>query len=301
MEKVREYTISYIDKDLLISNINESQLYIEVINTSKNYGAYRWTIDKNFSQEFSNKPNKINLGLPRGKDSNYYFDRIHITDRKTFFDIYLIEEDKKLIKLPLTVFHPSFPLVCICGHSGGGTSIITKSLNYLGLHIGEDSGNFSNRKAHESISLRTYLLHCFPNIKEEFLLTSLQSVFSSYKYDFDKINAFKLADLENGNLALKLSRTFSNLKFLSIVKPKSRDTFSLEGERFNSTEELDIYKQQHPTVENSLIFHLDWNKYFTDHMYVNKVLNYLGLNVVLDESSFNKMLKDIEFDNSRLL
>lgn len=299
MEEV-SYNISYNNKDLLVQNIKGPEIYLEVINTTKNYGAYRWAINEGFEQIFSNNPNNINLGLPKGKNSYYYFDRVHITDKRTFFDIYLIKDDIDLVKLPLSNFKLDSPLVCIGGHSGGGTSIITKSLNYLGIHIGDDSGDFSNRKAHESVSFRTYLFHCFSTIEDEHLLKSLQSVFSSYNYIPGKINAFKLTDLENNNISLKLSQTFSNIKFLSVIKNKTSPSSSPEGERFNNTQEFNIYKQQHPTVEGCPMFHVNFHKYFTDYNYVNKVLKYLNSDVVLNEDSFNKMLVNINFDNTKL-
>lgn len=295
------YNITYTDKDLLISNINGPQIYIEVINTSKNYGAYRWTIDEGFSQSFSNKPNQINLGLPQGKNSFYYFDRVHITDKKTFFDIYVIKEDKELIKLSPSNHDINSPLIILTGHSGGGTSIISKSLCYLGAHIGDDYGNFSNRKAFESISFRTYLLHVFSSCEPQYFNKCLNSTFGSYNYKDNLPNIIKITDLENKNISLKLSQVFPNIKFLSVIKTKSNQTHSPEGQRFNETQNFDIYKQQHPTVEGCPMFHLDWNEYFTNYMYTNKVLKYVGLDIVLDKLSFNQMLKAIEFDNSRLV
>lgn len=299
MEKIN-YNISYNNKDLLVQNIKGPEIYLEVINTTKNYGAYRWAINEGFEQIFSNNPNDINLGLPKGKNSHYYFDRIHITDKKTFFDIYLIKDDINLVKLPLSDFNLNSPLVCICGHSGGGTSIVTKSLNYLGIHIGDDSGDFSNRKAHESVSFRTYLFHCFSTIENKYLYKSLQSVFTSYNYNQDKVNAFKLTDLEDNNISLKLSQIFPNIKFLSIIKNKTSSSSSPEGERFNNAQEFNIYKQQHPTVEGVPMFHLNWKKYFTDYNYVNKVLQYLGSDIILNEDTFNEMLVSINFNNTKL-
>ena len=300
MEKINGYQISYTDKDLLVDNKECPQLYLEVINTSKNYGAYNWFVNKGFSQIFSNKPNKINLGLPEGENSNYYFDRIHITDKKTFFDIFVIKEDKELIRLTPSNYNLDIPLTIITGHSGGGTSIIAKSLKYLGIHIGEDCGDFSNRKAFESISFRTYLFHTYPFIEESYITPTLNSILSSYQYRDNEPNIVKITDLEHNQTSLKLSKYFSNIKFLSIIKNKSSQTYSLEGERFNQQNELDIFRQQHPTIEGAPIFHLDWEKYFTDYNYVNKVLKYIGSDTVLNKDTFNLMLKEISFDNSRL-
>ena len=304
MEKVinyRGYNLQYIDKELTLSNLDHNHLYIEVINTTRNFTPYTWKFGKNSSWVFQNTPNKINNGLPLGKDSFYYFDRIHITDKETFYDIYITVNDEYLFRIDPVEHDINSPIVLITGHSGGGTSIVNKSLKSLGLHIGDDAGSWDNRKAFESIAFRTYLFHIFPNIQDsEILQETLNSAFASYVYKPEEINIIKLADLENNQIALKMSQDFPNIKFISIIKQKSSETKSTEGVQFNNQGEYDIYKQQHPTIEGSSIFHLDWKKYFTDYKYVNKVLKYIDSDIVLNEDTFNLMLKEISFDNSRL-
>ena len=304
MEKIinyRGYNLQYIDKELTVNNLDHNHLYAEVINTTRNFTPYNWSFGQNGSWVFQNIPNEINNGLPLGKDSFYYFDRIHITDRETFYDIYIIVNDEYLFRIPPIEHDINSPIILITGHSGGGTSIVNKSLKCLGLHIGNDAGSWDNRKAFESIAFRTYLFHIFPNIKSSNIFQeTLNSAFASYVYKPKEVNIIKLADLEKNQIALKISQDFPNVKFVSIVKQKSSETKSTEGEKFNNQNEYDIYKQQHPTIEGAPVFHLDWEKYFTDYTYVNKVLNYIGSKIVLDEEKFNIMLKEINFDNSRL-
>jgi len=297
----REYNLRYIDKELTVINVGHNHLYTEIINTSRNFTPYNWRFGRNSSWVFQNKPNEVNNGLPLGKDSFYYFDRIHVTDKETFYDIYIIINDKYLFRIDPVEHDINSPIVLVTGHSGGGTSIVNKSLKSLGLHIGDDAGSWDNRKAFESIAFRTYLFHIFPNIQNpEILQETLNSAFASYVYKPKEINIIKLADLENNQIALKMSQDFPNIKFISIIKQKSSETRSTEGVKFNDQGEYDIYKQQHPTIEGSPIFHLDWKKYFTDYNYVNKVLKYIGSDIVLNEDTFNLMLKEISFDNSRL-
>ena len=42
------------------------------------------------------------------------------------------------------------PPVIICGCHGGGTSYVTKMLRYAGFFAGDDAGDITNRKVHES-------------------------------------------------------------------------------------------------------------------------------------------------------
>ena len=294
MEKVinyRGYNLQYVNKELTISNLGHDLLYTEIINTTRNYSRYNWSFLKDSSNTFQNSL----------KDDFNYFDRIHITDKETFYDIYIIVNDEYLSKIPPVEHNINLPLILITGHSGGGTSIITKSLKSLGLHIGNDVGSWNNRKAFESVAFRTYLFHVFPNIKNlNTFQETLNSVFASYVYKQGEINIIKLTDLENNQIALKISQNFPNVKFISIIKSKNKNPQSTEGLRFSNQEMYDIYKQQHPSIEGSPIFHLDWKKYFTDYKYVNKVLKYIGSDIILNKDTFNIMLKKINFDINKL-
>jgi len=75
---------------------------------------------------------------------------------------------------------------------------------------------------------------------------------------------------------------------------------SRESNEFNNKNDLEIYKEQQHPVEGNPILHMDWIKYFTDYRYANKILNFMGSDIILNEDSFNQMLKGISFDNSRL-
>ena len=126
-------------------------------------------------------------------------------------------------------------------------------------------------------------------MSEEIKKTSADIVIGGQTRTIQKLKAGKFYDAQK--IIAEIFRETAQI---------STSAKSTEGEKFNNQNEYDIYKQQHPTIEGAPVFHLDWKKYFTDYTYVNKVLNYIGSKIVLDEEKFNIMLKEINFDNSRL-
>lgn len=290
------YSLEVKDNKLIITNKSYNLLHLDVLNTTQNFSSTVWDLRVNQSRPLGLNHDTLN--------DRWAWDRIHITDKETFFDIFHVKDNVLYRKVspPNSEVDINIPFTLVTGHSGGGTSIVIKSLRHLGAHAGEDCGQFSNRKAHESSSFRTWLYHFVgKNAPKKYIKSTLPIILDSYEYQPDKVNLVKLTDLVDNGLYNKFIDIFPNTKILSIVKPKSKNTQSREGKRFNESNEFEIYRQQHPSIEGTPIFHLNWKKYFTDFHYVNKVLQYLDMDLVLTQVTFDEMLKAINFDNSKLL
>ena len=53
----------------------------------------------------------------------------------------------------------------------------------------------------------------------------------------------------------------------------------------------------YPHLEGANIFHLDFELFFTDYHYTNKVIKYIGLeSVITNEKQFNFIKNNIDFD-----
>jgi hypothetical protein len=265
---------------------NES-LYWELINTPKSYVPLSWRIPKNGSKE---------LHLNRDKNDKNSWDALLICEGPNLH-YYRFTGDELVRYNPIESDH-TLPYIILTGHSGGGTSIVAKSFRYLGAHLGDDVGDFENRKIHESHIFRSWA-HRIIN-QEPLSLNGFDMVCSVFNPKPDKINVFKCPNLQKTGASIRLSNLLPNVKFVSVIKEKSNHTYSVEGIAFNQKHEIEIYQEQHPRVEGSPMFHLDFNKYFTDYQYANKVLSYIGLNVVLTQETFNDMLKAIKFETNRL-
>ena len=270
----------------LVQNLDSSKLFVELYSQKATFAPVVWNISGKTEVLFNCSLNHKEYGSnidsiifsKYGKIHCYNFDPIK----------------NQFIKILPVEYNLMDPIIFLTGHSGGGTSIVAKSFKYLGLHLGDDSGIFSNRKNHESYTFRHWNGQFFSKgIKD-----NLDVVFSAFNYSPNKVNVFKLPDL-SGQTA-ELGNLFPNSKFVSVVKHKSKNTLSTEGGRFNNKNDFEVYKEQHPPVEGNPMFHMDWVRYFTDYQYANKVLNFIGANIVLNEDSFNLMLQEINFDNSRL-
>lgn len=287
-----EIKVSLIKKD------NNRVLFIEN-NTPKDLGWELFWVEGNFgSQMPAVKPRgwyKLNLDTspPRIKDSTLVS---FLTYKGELFS-YRIKGDQ-LIKVEPINLPLSSPFICIIGHQGSGTSIILKSLIHFGVHAGDDCGDFSNRKAHESVVLRMWnnYVRC-GNYDKEIIKESFYNVMGTYNYQKGKINVFK--DLHMGD-SIGLVNFLPNIKFISVIKHQHKNTLSPEGKKFSQADELEIFKTQNPQLEGQPIFHLDWNRYFLDIKYCEKLLNYIGLPIKLNKYSFNAMLKAINFDNTKL-
>lgn len=192
------------------------------------------------------------------------------------------------------------PFIHVTGHQGSGTSVLLKSFRYFGAHTGDDSGDFSNRKAHESVNIRLLFNYglkeqiCSLDVLEE----SFQQVMGKYKYKNGRINIIKNLHIEN--YSQKIVNLFPNLKFISVVKHKEKQGISAEGKIFNQTDDIEILKTQNPPLEGQPMFHVDWNEYFTNINYAQKVLNYVGFNIELTKDIFDSMLREINFDINKL-
>lgn len=288
------YSLEIKDNKLLLKNLGYKVLHLDLINTHFNYSTTVWDLELGGTRPMDLLHDVTNNKL--------HWDRIHLTDKESFFDILLIKDGVLYRQVSNETLDLNLPFTLITGHSGGGTSVVAKSLRYLGAHTGDDSGDFSNRKTFESTSFRTWLYHFVgKNAHINKVKETYPTILSSYDYQVGKVNIVKLTNLVDNGLFNRIESIFPNIKVLSIVKPKSKTSFSREGKQFNNADEFEIYRQQHPPVKGTPIFHLDWRKYFTNYAYVNEVLEYLGMDVSLTQETFDEMLKAINFDNSKLL
>lgn len=281
-----EIIIDTDNEKVLIKNLDSKHLYVELFNAKRTFGPVCWNFGGVYHHEF-----ECNLEYKNEWSIDTILihknDNIHIYN----FD-FQNNRFNKLTPLPCNFQNP---FIFMTGHSGGGTSIVAKSFKYLGINLGKDSGEFSNRKNHESYSFRFWLHNIFSKGK----FTDFGIVTAAYNYTTGGINVIKITDISK--VSARLSNLFPNSKFISIVKPKSKTTFSKEGKRFSSRNELDIYREQYPPIEGNPMFHLDWVKYFTDYNYVNQVLEFIDYPNRITQEEFNTMLGKIGFDNSKLL
>jgi len=269
-----------------VQNLDSSSIFFELYNQKATFAPIVWTINGQTESIFNCSLNHENYSCNIDSIIFSKYGKIHHYN--------FSPTQNKFIKTQPIDYNLNNPIIFLTGHSGGGTSIVAKSFKYLGLHLGDDSGEFSNRKNHESYTFRHWSGQFFTkNITD-----NLDIVFSAFKYSHNQINIIKLPDLSSQTI--RLGNLFPNSKFVSVVKHKSKSTLSTEGNRFNNKNDLEVYKEQHPPVEGNPIFHMDWVKYFTDYRYANKILNFMGSGIILNEDSFNQMLKGISFDNSRL-
>ena len=290
------FTLKYLSNENRLQVVSESNnlLKLEYLNTAKNFCSMQW--------QLGNPGAKHDLELwteEEVKQDIWRWDRLHITDQQNL-SIFKIQNGEVVKVNPIDSYSTFVPMTLVTGHHGGGTSIVVKSLKHLGAHIGDDSGDISNRKAHESMGMRTWVNEIVKKCRYDECYTSLATALSAFNYQEDTLNLFKVTDLTEGDASKKLCKILPNLKFLSVVKPKSSNTFSLEGRSFNQQTPLEILKEQYPPIEGNQMFHLDWKKYFTDYNYVNEVLEYLDMPVRLNETSFDEMLTAIGFEKSRL-
>lgn len=279
------YSIDFNGKDLSFF-CKSGELKVELIDLNRNKAMISWSF-------FSGGSNSFDL-----VDLNV--DRIHLTYNNT--DLRIINVINGKLE-ELNGINPDFslPFICITGHHGGGTSVVAKSLKHLGINIGADSGGFEQRKTFESVAMRTFIDRILINKKSK-IRTSFGKALESYKYDKDNINAFKITDLEDkkgSSNGIGLSKIFKDIKFVSVVKKSKGTGKTPEGKLFNHTQDIDIYRNQHPKVQ-APIFHLDWNRYFTDYNYVNELLEFIGSDISINAGDFEEMLDAIKFEKGLL-
>tara|TARA_R110002049_G_scaffold75911_1_gene195367 strand:- start:221 stop:1105 length:885 start_codon:yes stop_codon:yes gene_type:complete len=232
-------------------------------------------------------------------------DRILITNSQN--EYYIIENNIKGLKDPkLLDCYQSFdfesPIFLITGHAGGGTSIIVKFLRYLKVHFGDDCGKITTRKPHESVSIRSWWdrLEEGHSIKE--YQDSFKKILGHYNYKPQHLNMLKFISHEANRRVAIMGDIFPNLKVVSIVKPpSSKPGLTTESNDLSSKDPKDVLLTQLPIVEGTSIFHLEWNRFFMDYQYCNKLLKFLKVNKHFKTTTeFNSFLEMIGFDNSYL-
>ena len=279
------YSIDFDGENITFKCI-EGKLSVELIDVNRNKVMIKWSF-------FSGGQRSFNL-------PEHNVDRVQVVYNNTELRIFdVVKDEPNRLKEHYGVVYPDFglPFTCITGYSGGGTSIVAKSLKHLGVNIGNDSGGFEQRKAFESVSMRTFVNDILTNESAP-IRKSYAKALEAYKYNPNRINAFKITDLEDKEgLAngIGLSKLFKDIRFISVVKKSKGSGKTPEGRVFNETPEIQIYRNQHPKVQ-APIFHLDWKRYFTDYMYVNEVLQFIGSDIVLNQGDFNEMLEAINFE-----
>lgn len=275
-----------------VTNHTPGTIYVELLNTLHNYCANGGKIHPGNFFNFYLKQDIIK----ENKAVNW----VNVVDSDYNLHCYSVNGSTITKKEPNWEFDFNSPIICITGHAGGGTSIVSKSLRYFGVNLGDDAGWFKNRKAHESVTMRQALHHVFPNVEDEgHLKDTIQQAMVGYKYNSRKINAFKLTNIEH--ISKKINQIFPNVKFLSMHKHQSDPKpLSPEGKKYNQISELEIHKSTYIPTEGAPVFVLDWDRYFLDYKYAQKVFDYIGLEVELTPNRFNEMLKAISFDINKL-
>lgn len=281
------YSIQIQDSNISF-NCEIGDLRMEFINLKTNKVKFTWTLLNGGSREFC----LLNEGI----------DRIHVVYNQYDFRVFDIIDDNIIENHNWIQPDFSLPFICLTGAGGGGTSIVAKSLKYLGIHFGDDCGQFANRKTFESMSMRTFIDKILVE-QDTPIRNAYGRALAFYNYRPNEINAFKITDLENKTHwanGVGLSKLFKDIKFVAIVKESNGIGISPEGKRFNQQDELTKYKNQHPKVQ-APIFHLNWHKYFSDHVYFNEVLEFIGSDIRLIKSDFEQMLDAINFDRSLIV
>lgn len=195
------------------------------------------------------------------------------------------------------------PFILLHGHTGSGTSILVKFLRHLGVHFGDDCGNINIRKPMESSSLRCWWWFVESDHTIEEKRESFQHILGSYNYQKGKVNAVKLLNDKPTNQVLKFGNIIPTTKIISVIKkPRKINNETIEGSTFNNKSQIDINAIQYPNVEGNSIFHLDWNKFFTNYKYCNKLLSYIDLDFRFDNAKEFRTftLDEVGFDQKYL-
>jgi len=282
----------------IFTDKNAKKTNIGIQNKSKNNNlTFHFTTKKGFGITTDNtlQPNVWRTV------TNVARENLYITVFNDFkIDILSLEykHDEEIVtKINKTIdFDYNNVMTFFCGHEGGGTSIVVKMLRYLGIHFGDDAGPITNRKAHESISITSIITHIDDNTPTHECRSLFNQIWNIYNYKDKNINCFKRPDILGKTI--KLGEVFPNCKIVSIMRKPNGFFSKAEGKRFNEKSELDLMYYQRPLVEGTPMFHLDFNKFFTDYSYVNKLLKFLGSDNFLNNEQELEQLKDkINFDN----
>lgn len=270
--------------------INSSDSWIKVIYSDyfKNFSEYTSTIDPNMYAASPYCGNEMRIYINESNDNLYSYKILKENDILTLQRIDSVD-----------YYNFNNKITLVTGHSGGGTSIVVKALRFRGIYFGDDSGDINVRKTHEARGISTWL-KSFDDTKyiSQEKLKFLQ-IANTYKYNEDKINAFKVPNISNN--VIKLNEIFKNLKIISIVREQNNYYSTLEGEGFNLKPKEKVIQNQIFRVEGAPVFHLDFKKFFTDYKYINKVLTFLNCeNLLEDEGELELLKKEIKFNDKVL-
>ena len=232
-------------------------------------------------------------------------DRVLITNSQN--EYYIIKNNTKETKEPelldcYQTFDFENPMSLITGHAGGGTSIIVKFLRYLGVHFGDDCGGINRRKPHESVSIRSWWDRLEEGHSIQEYQSSFKKILGHYNYKPQQLNMLKFISHESNRRVAIMGDIFPNLKVVSIIKPSSSKLGeTTESKDLAARDPKDVLITQLPIVEGTSIFHLEWNKFFIDYQYCNKLLKFLKVNKHFKTTTeFNSFLEIVGFDNSYL-
>lgn len=288
------YDSSNEESNLGIINSTDKNIRFHVIDLKENYNVYG-------TNEYIN-PNSWSLTFPKGKYKDCRYVNIYVQCYDNNYVYFCDLDDVHSIKkINMSIdFNYSLPFCFVIGSQGGGTSIVTKLLRFLGVHFGDDCGDISIRKAHESISFKFALFSSVENLNKSNLKRNFNQLLNVYNYRQDKVNCVKLPALNK--YTIEISELFTNSKFISVIREKNNYFSTIEGEKFNNTSDIDLLSIQRPLIEGSPIFHLNFDRFFTDYLYVNKVLKFLSVDKKLESNDELEMLKNlVDFDSKVLL
>jgi len=271
-----------------VHNTNSINIKCSFLNIKKGYAIYVSEVTKgHYCGAWYNEEKDIRIQVVEP-------DNIYIYDTTLTSDGLIIEEISGDDD-----FNFNNEITFIGGHTGGGTSIVTKALRHMGIFFGDDCGDINNRKPHESASIRDWL-HLINN--DSSIIDDIRifkNISKLYGYKNNKINAVKIPMIYDK--AIKLGEIFPNVKFISVLKEKGNFYSTKEGSEFNNSTDIDILTKQRFLIEGKPVFHLNFNKFFTDYNYFNKVLKFLGNKHQLKGEKDLKRMKEIIKFNDKVL
>jgi len=287
-----KFEVNLENRWIKVHNISNELIKVEFVDSSSNFCIYQSTNGRScFSLCNFGGLKKLRVYLreefSQGIDLHVY--DFEFSDNK--YEVSKIEKEES--------FDFNREIILINGFAGGGTSIVTKFLKSLGVNAGDDSGPLYSRKPHEAYGFKLWidgLSEKLPIIhhKENFL-----KITKTYGYQADGVNVIKVP--ESHLIINHLLEILPNLKVLSVVKKPTNFFVTTEGERFQKQSDFEIYKVQYSNVEGCPIFHLDFNKFFTDYTYTNKVLRYINYeNLLRNQDHLDYFKRSIDF-NERVL
>lgn len=283
---------------------SESTETVKVTNFSnlENLRVWFTDVDKNWCPYPSDNLKKnhwISVSMEKNKPMRLYLGTPNLVFN--VFDLLFKDENFSVTKINKKEFFDfNNEIIFVTGHSGGGTSIVSKALRMFDIHFGDDCGDLQNRKAHESVVFRLFIR----NFSDKNELYNLRSAFNEisnvYGYKKNVVNCVKITNIEKD--VITIGEIFPKCKFLSVVRKQDNIYTTKQGERFNLKSENEIMKSQFFSVEGNPVFHLDFYKFFSDFYYFNKVLIFLGSdNRLRNQEELEKLKEDINFDEKVLV